>query len=70
LTATKSRYADVDREVRKLVRREVPDSSFQVHLTRLSLLIQRKVQDKELADEMMNEIRLVVDDLHTRINRL
>ena len=56
--------------MRKLIRKDVPDSSFQVHLTRLSLLIARKVKDKRLADEMLNEIRLVVDDLFVRINTL
>lgn len=50
--------------------RDALSASFDYHLLRLFVLIERKVGDKELAREMLNEIRLVVEDLNERIHRL
>ena len=65
-----SRHPEIDKEVRRILGRDSPSDLFDYHILRLFILIERNVDDKELAREMLYEIRLVVEDLHERIHRL
>lgn len=65
-----SRHHEVDKEVRRILGRDSSSDAFDYHILKLCILIDRNINDKELAREMLNEIRLVVEDLHARIHRL
>jgi len=67
---SKPRHPEIDAEVRRMLGRDASSDSFDYHLLRLFVLIERKVEDKELAREMLSEIRLMVEDLNERIHRL
>ena len=69
-TDAKPCHPEIDAEVRKTLGKDTPSTSFDYHLLRLFLLIQRTVKDEELVHEMLEELRLIVNDLHERIQRL
>jgi len=60
---------DIDEEVRRAVGKEVSNSTFEYHVMKLVVLIDRNVQDKELYKEMVNELILAIEDLRTWVHR-
>lgn len=62
-------YPEIDDALRKLDL-TVPNTSFLYHMFRLRLLIQRKVGDKKLADEMLNELDLASKDLQREVREI
>lgn len=64
-----STYPEIDDALQKLDL-TVPNASFPYHMFRLRLLIQRKVGDKKLADEMLSELDLVTKDLRTEVHEM
>jgi DNA polymerase III delta prime subunit len=62
-------YPEIDEELRK-ANLSVPRTPFLYHMLRLRLLIERKVDDKKLADEMLNEIYLSGEDLLRQIHEM
>jgi len=61
---------DIDEEVRRAVGKEASSSSFEYHVMKLVVLIDRNVQDKELYKDMVNELILAIEDLRTWVHRL
>ena len=64
-TDSKDRYSDMDNQVRKIVGRDVSSTSFEYHLIKLMLLIEQELQDKDLVEEMTDEMILAIRDLRT-----
>ena len=62
-------YPEIDEELRRL-RPTEPSTSFLYHLLRLQLLIKRKVEDKKLAEEMLDEIYLSAEDLQRELQKM
>ena len=69
-TEPKNRHPEVDAEARKIVGKDLPDTSFEYHVVRLVLLIEREVHDKEAIEEMTDEVILAIRDLRTWFHRL
>jgi hypothetical protein len=59
----------MDSEVRRIVGRNVPSTSFEYHVIKLILLIEQEVQEKALVEEMINEMILAMRDLRTWFER-
>ena len=64
------RYPEIDTELRTLLGREKSELSFMYHFHRLQLLVMRKVGDKELAEEMLNELELFRQGLLREIQEM
>jgi len=56
-------YAEIDAEVRRRLPSYASDTSFEYHILRVFLMIDREVEDKALAGDMMNEILLAIHGL-------
>ena len=69
-TEPKNLHPEVDAEARRIVGKDLPDTSFEYHVVRLVLLIEHEVQDEEVAKEMTNEVILAIQDLRTWFHRL
>ena len=59
-------HSEIDRDLQNLLK-GVPETSFVYHLTRLKLLIARRVRNKVLVNEMLTEINLAYEDLSREI---
>ena len=64
-TEPKGRNPEMDSEVRKIVGRNMPSTSFEYHVVKLILLIEQEVQDREVVKEMTDEVILAIHDLRT-----
>lgn len=68
-TNLEDRRLEMDSEVRRIVGRNVPSTSFEYHVIKLILLIEQEVQEKALVEEMINEMILAMRDLRTWFER-
>ena len=62
-TSSKRDYSQIDAEVRKRLGTQASDTSFEYHLLRACVMIQRMVEDEDLAHDMVNELYLAIHDL-------
>jgi len=69
-TESKTRYPDIDMELSALLPRDVSELSFMYHFFRLQLIAMRKINDKELADELLNELELFRQGLLMKIGEI
>jgi hypothetical protein len=66
-TESKRRYPDIDKELSTLFPGDVSELSFMYHFFRLQLIAMRKISDKEVADELLNELELFRQGLLKKI---
>ena len=57
-------------ELSALLPRDVSELSFMYHFFRLQLIAMRKINDKELADELLNELELFRQGLLMKIGEI
>lgn len=69
-TEPKQRYPEIDKELRTLLGRDKSELSFMYHFHRLQLLVMRKLSDKELAEEMLNDLELFRQGLLKEIQEM
>ena len=66
----KLRYPEIDQELATLLGRDKSELSFMYHFNRVELLIMRKVGDRELAKEMLNDLELFRQGLLKEIQEM
>ena len=69
-TEPKPRFPEIDKELKTLLGRDKSELSFMYYFHRLKLLTMRKVTDRELAGEMLDDLELLRQGLLEEIQKL
>ena len=69
-TEPKQRYPEIDQELVTVLGKSKSELSFMYHFHRAQLLIARKVEDKDLAREVIDELELFRESLIREMQKI
>ena len=69
-TEPKPRYPEIDQELVTVLGKSKSELSFMYHFHRAQLLIARKVEDKDLAREVIDELELFRESLLREMQKI